>query len=497
MERLLSRLESGFPAEQVIGRGSGQCLTAGQAVNRCTDLADELCGRGTRRVALYGDNSLDWMIADLACQAAGACLVPLPTFFSARQLQHVLARTTPDVVLCTGAETLAPLLAGPVQQQCNAPGTAYRMMMMGSVSDAEVPPGTNKITFTSGSTGDPKGVCLNTPQLLRQAHALVTAAGLNEPRHLCLLPLSTLLENVAGIYAPLMAGGEVVIPSLGEIGFEGSSLLDTRSFVRVIDRYEPASIILTPQLLTVLLAAATAGWKPPASLKFAAVGGGRVSTAVVERAHALGIPAFEGYGLSECASVVSLNTPAEYDHNTSGRPLPHLGVEIDDDEIVVSGSSMLGYLGEPDSWGLSRIRTGDLGSIDERGYLSIEGRRKNVLVSSFGRNISPEWVESELAACVGLAECVVFGDERPYCVALLSPLEPDRSDASIQGAINAANAGLPDYARIRGWHRLQTPLAADETLITTNGRPRREAIAAQFQPVIDSLYPVHTRTCCA
>jgi long-subunit acyl-CoA synthetase (AMP-forming) len=186
--------------------------------------------------------------------------------------------------------------------------------------------------------------------------------------------------------------------------------------------------------------------------------------------------------------VVSLNVPGSERPGSCGRPLPHLDVEIDAGEIVVRGNAMLGYAGEPPSWHPEAVRTGDLGYFDADGYLFITGRSKNLLISSYGRNISPEWVESELQAESCLADCVVFGDARPYCVALLSPRDPAASDAMIQRAVDRCNARLPDYARVRQWHRLGQPLASAGDLLTENGRPKRPAILSQFSAVIESLY---------
>jgi long-subunit acyl-CoA synthetase (AMP-forming) len=357
-----------------------------------------------------------------------------------------------------------------------------------------LPPGTGKITFTSGSTGRPKGVCLGNPQLLNQASALAAAAALERPRHLCLLPLSTLLENVAGVYAPLLTGGEVLVPGLAEVGFTGSSSLNSRVFLELLTRQQPESVILTPQMLHLLVTAAGQGWAPPAALRFVAVGGARVPPSLLQAAHARGIPAFEGYGLSECASVVSLNLPGASRPGSCGRPLPHVRVAIEDREIRVAGNAMLGYAGEPDRWGQAEIATGDLGYLDADGFLHIDGRKKNLLISSYGRNIAPEWVESEVLAEAELGECLVFGDARPYCVALLYPRDPAAGDAAIQQSIDRCNAHLPDYARIRRWHRLSQPLAASKDLLTENGRPKRQAILARYQGVIDALYAADTFT---
>jgi long-subunit acyl-CoA synthetase (AMP-forming) len=173
------------------------------------------------------------------------------------------------------------------------------------------------------------------------------------------------------------------------------------------------------QLLQLLIGAASQGWKVPSSLRFVAVGGSKVSQKLLQAAHQAGIPAFEGYGLSECASVVSLNAVAAHSTGSCGRPLPGLEVTLEQREIIVLGNAMLGYVNEPASWYLDSIATGDLGFFDDAGFLHIEGRKKNMLISSYGRNISPEWVESELLANPMLAEVILIGDARPYCVALI------------------------------------------------------------------------------
>jgi long-chain acyl-CoA synthetase len=486
-------LESLNSPQKIVARGSSESLTAEMLLARCTRLARELSEQNITVLALHGDNSIDWMILDFACQLADVCLIPVPTFFSTEQIEHVFTTVPVDAIMSEQPDIFFPMLPGRDRKNTSTSIGRYRLMLLGAAeNDISLPENTGKITFTSGSTGRPKGVCLSNQQLIKHARALVEAVGLQQPRHLCLLPLSTLLENVGGVYAPLLAGGEIILPSLSEIGFEGSSSLNPQVFVDIIKRYRPDSIILTPQLLTVLVSAAKAGWQPPSSLKFVAVGGGKVSRKLLTQSHQLGIPAYEGYGLSECASVVCLNSAANQKDGSCGKPLSHLTIEIEDGEIVVSGNAMLGYVGEPSSWGKERVFTGDLGSVDADGFLQISGRKKNLLISSYGRNINPEWVESELLAQPAIAECVVFGEARPYCVALVSAGRADESTDSLQRIIDETNSQLPDYARVKKWQRLPRMLCTQDDLMTDNGRPRRAAIAARYAQLIESLYPHQT-----
>jgi len=489
MVNILSLLEETLSADQIIARDSISALTYEALLEECRKLADELQHQQIKRLALHGDNSVNWIVVDLACQLASVCLTPLPTFFSEQQIEHVFETTPVDAILCEQTDVFTSLLGELITTQQSSSLASYKLLLLSKQSKvAQLPNNTQKITFTSGSTGNPKGVCLSNEQLIFQANMLAETVGLDKPRHLCLLPLSTLLENVAGIYCTLLAQGEVIIPSLAEIGFQDSSSLSPERFISVISQHSPNSIIVTPQLLLVLISAAEAGWETPVSLKFVAVGGARVSPQLLARAHGLNIPAYEGYGLSECLSVVSLNTPAHNDQNSCGRPLPHLNINIENDEVVVSYNAMLGYANKPNSWGKNRVHTGDMGYLNDKGFLVINGRKKNLLISSYGRNINPEWIESELLTNPNIAECVVFGDSRPFCIALISARGND-SNNTIQLLIDRCNKQLPDYARILNWQLLSTPLSSQQNLLTDNGRPRREAIAKHYAELIESLYP--------
>ncbi|KJS08239.1 MAG: hypothetical protein VR73_06290 [Gammaproteobacteria bacterium BRH_c0] len=469
-----------------------QFLSVADLRHKSGQLALQLVTQGAQRAALQARNGCDWMIADLACQLAGIPLLPLPGFFSAGQLRHAMLQTAVDVVLTDNPQSLQNL--GIEFSRAGLSDCTSLSVLTRSPSAPEalaetgcVPDGTGKITYTSGSTGAPKGVCLGNDQLIRQALALRDVVALTRPRHLCLLPLSVLLENVAGVYTCLLAGGEVRVPDLATIGLGGSSTLNIGALARAIDQHQPNSLILVPQLLSALVSACEQGWQPPASLQFIAVGGARVSARQILRARDYGLPVYEGYGLSECASVVSLNTPQRDRPGSAGQPLPHLEVHSDAGEITIAGNPFLGYVGEPDSWHQSKVRSGDLGTLDSAGFLHLSGRSKNLLISSFGRNISPEWVESELMASPLICDCIVFGDARPWLTALICP-QPGIDDNAINHWISHCNQQLPDYARVQAWQRLAEPLAAVPDLLTATGKPRRAEIHHHFAAALETLY---------
>lgn len=262
-----------------------------------------------------------------------------------------------------------------------------------------------------------------------------------------------------------------------------------------------SSLILVPELLKAWsLTLAATQTKAPDSLCFVAVGGARVAPEAISTARKLGIPAYQGYGLTECGSVVSLNRPG--DEATAdddvGRPLDHVRIAVVDDELQISSRAFLGYLDQPvdpapadsaaDTAPASAavtFSTGDLGHLDANGHLHLSGRRKNLLITSFGRNISPEWVEAALLSQPQILQAVVTGDAQPALSAILVPM-PGVSAEALDAAVATANANLPDYARIGGWIST-TPFTLQNGLATGNGRPMRHAILQKFAGQLDEL----------
>jgi long-subunit acyl-CoA synthetase (AMP-forming) len=203
------------------------------------------------------------------------------------------------------------------------------------------------------------------------------------------------------------------------------------------------------------------------------VGGAKVSPALILRARSLGLPVYEGYGLSECASVVALNLPGADRPGSVGRPLAHAEVRLMEKEIHVKIDG---------AW----HATGDLGALDADGFVHIHGRRRHVLITSFGRNVSPEWPEAELLAGRAIVQAAVFGEARPALCAVVVPA-PGAPDAEVEAQVRLANARLPDYAQIRSWLRAEAPFSAQNGLATANGRPHRDALWHTYGARLDGL----------
>ena len=134
------------------------------------------------------------------------------------------------------------------------------------------------------------------------------------------------------------------------------------------------------------------------------------------------------------------------------------------------------------------MRRGDLGHIDDDGFLYVTGRRKNVFITSFGRNVSPEWPEAELLHQPEIAQACVFGEAQPFNTAIVCPAGPSVTPRAVADAILNANRNLPDYARVADFVIADEPFAVTNGLLTQTGKPRREAIALKYL-LSDELLP--------
>lgn len=354
---------------------------------------------------------LDAVVGELAAMQAGCRIVPVPAFFSPGQVDHLLRQS--------GAELVTSLPGGTGR----APEAAGR---------------SDRVIFTSGTTGTPKGVLLGAEQLTASVEALAEALHPGpSDRYLSVLPLSQLLEQICGIFLPVLTGAETILCPEGQALLWGKG--EAVAFAQAAMAAQPTVSVLSPRQLALWVAAARAGESVPASLRHVAVGGAPVAQQLLEEARSLGIPAHPGYGLSEACSVVALSRPGDALDGGAGRILDGIGVDIIEGEIVISGPTvMAGYLGREPQTG--HWATGDLGRI-EGGRLWIDGRKDALIVLANGRKVAPEWVEAEaLADPAILAAALLCIDDR--LVLAVAPTQPFDRNALAQRL-----STLPEYAR--------------------------------------------------
>lgn len=492
---LLDRIDAQAIAtpDRVALEGNGERLDYARLAGAVATLARQLRREPIRVLGVAMDNRPAWAVIDLAAMAAGITVVPLPPFFSAAQIRHAIRDAAIDTVVSDDAATFLSRVGGEMRVNAffDVEGIALSRIDTG-LRGHKVPDGIAKITYTSGTTAEPKGVMLGWQHIEPVVRDLADAVGVGGgDRLLALNPLAVLLENIGSVYVALWSGATAMLPSIRETGLLGAAGIDGARMTGLLRESRAATAIFMPQtLLAVTETLEREGTFLP-DLRFAAVGGAPVSPRLLARAAARGLPVFEGYGMSECASVMTLNTPAANRPGSVGKPLPHIRLRIGNDgEVEVLGATSAGYLGHEAAnegwWG-----SGDLGHFDADGYLYLEGRRRNCFITAFGRNVAPEWVEKELTLEPAIAQAAVFGEARAFNVAVLVSA-PGADAQAVTAAVQRANAGLPDYARVARWLLADGPFTPANGLFTGTGRVRREAVHAAYADALESLFKLET-----
>ncbi|MDO6524522.1 AMP-binding protein [Motilimonas sp. 1_MG-2023] len=471
-------------------------LTYSQLHQKIGLLAQQFSEQAIRHIGISLSNSWQWLVVELAAMQAGVTVTPIPPFFSEQQVKHLISQGQIKYVF---VDKLAGGDDFPWANQVEEvwlEGTQTLKLADTDISLANMPANTCLITYTSGTTGAPKGVCISQQLIDQVCQNLMSVmqeleASQTLERHLCLLPLAVMLENIAGAFVTLCLGKSLVLVDQQQTGLSGSNGIDVPTLISCLTTFGPNSLILTPELLKLMLML-VASKAYQHQLHFIAVGGGHVPQAILQQAAGLNLPVYQGYGLSECGSVVALNTPSAQRFGSVGKPLPHIELSFSQSgEVCVKGATALGYLGaagEPyQPFDGALIHTGDLGWLDDAGFLHLNGRQKNVQINSFGRNFSPEWIESEVNGLAGVRHCAIFGDGLPFITAVIALL-PNVSQAQLATALVQLNQQLPDYAQIHHWLVATTPFSFENGLLTSNGRLRREQVWRVYQHDIAAVY---------
>ncbi len=414
------------------------------------------------------------------------------------------------------------------------------------------------IIYTSGTTGVPKGVMLTHANVLFDAHyglQKLEAFGMNEI-FLSFLPLSHVLERTAGYYAPLMTGCHVafcesvekVVENMQEVG-PTVMVSVPRLFEKIYGRiYEDVHQMhplrrqifhlaidvgrkyilnryITPGPIGLLgLKYRFFNWlifrkiraRFGGRLKYFISGGAPLDKMINEFMWVIGIPTFEGYGLTETSPAVTLNSPWNVRFGSVGTPLPGTEVKLaDDNELLIRGPQvMIGYYKDPeettqvlrDGW----LHTGDIARIDEDGYVYIIDRKKEIIITSGGKNVAPQPLENELRMDKYISQACVYGDRKPYLVAILTPnlerliklgqqhgidyldvedlVAHKRVHKLYAERVQLLNAKLPSYQTIKKFILLPRDFSVDGGELTPTLKLKRKVIYSKYQDRIERLY---------
>lgn len=437
-----------------------------------------------KHIALLLDNSKEWVFIDLACMKLGITLTPIPQFFSEEQISNVIRNAGIEYVVSDALDRFSSFEYE--EGRFIAPHISVLKLL--DVYQTNISNDIVKITFTSGTSAAAKGVCLTNDNIEKVVFSLIERIGAkNAVNNLLLFPLAILLENIAGVYCALCVGARVTILPLRLTGINISGNINLEYFIAALEKFGASSFIITPELLKLLVHLMKLKKITLAKAKFIAIGGAVVSKDLLLEAKELGLPIYQGYGLSEFSSVVALNSVENNRIGSVGELLPHVQMKIaEDGEILLKGNEFKGYIGgsvSDSEW----YETGDLGYLDEDGFLYITGRKKNVIITSMGRNFNPEWVESELIKNPFISQAVIFGDGGKSNIAIIVSFAPNCDLNLLKKVVEDVNAKLPQYARIEDFIIAKDGFSVLNNMLTPNGRVRRVEIYQQYQNEIMGL----------
>ncbi|MCA9655196.1 MAG: long-chain fatty acid--CoA ligase [Myxococcales bacterium] len=494
------------------------------------------------RVAIFADNRVEWMAAALGIQAAGGVAVPIYPGSTADQATYVLGHGQCRLVLVDDPARLERVLAPGaslpelsaavmLDPRARVPETAElvvrswaEVMDEGRAHDGRAPERLAArlerldphqpalMLYTSGTTGRPKGVPLTHANLaINWSDWMRSNAPLIEEHAVDLLWLP--MSHVFG-YGEAHTGNT--------LGFT-SYLCDPGSVLGLLPELRPSVFLSVPAYWEKLATLAMAHDGPEdrvralleatgGRLRFCLSGGARLRPEIKALFHQAGIRLLEGYGLTECSPTLTVERPDAGRIDSVGQPLPSVELRIaDDGEIQARGPGVFGGYHRdpeataaaftPDGW----FRTGDLGRLTEDGSLRLTGRRKEILVTSGGKNVPPVDIETRLCAHPWVLHAMVYGDGKKFLTAgiwldheriehdlgargLPRPQHAEAVRAAVAQAVEQVNAELARFEQIKRFCVMERPLSVEGGHLTTTLKLRRHHIQAAFHDELEALY---------
>ncbi len=454
------------------------------------------------RIAIVSENRPEWCASYIASVGRGCIVVPIDIQLGSDEIRNLLMDSGTKIAFCSNKteSNLISAIEGTGIREINFDAKAILPLdpsVTPSFQNHVAPGDIASIIYTSGTTGKPKGVMLTHSNFCSDAEALIKVDLVRQNDNiLAVLPLHHTYPFMCTFLLPLFVGATITFGP----GLKASDLLSAikengvtvvagvpRLFdmvskgilSRIRERGAALSGVLFGMLrmsgvlrrrfgLNIGRIVFASVHKSFRGIRFFASGGARLDPQVMSDLEALGFTLLEGYGLTETAPVITFNPLEKRKPGSAGKPLPGVGIKImDDGEILAKGPMVMkGYYENEDAtrevikdgW----LFTGDLGHVDEDGYLFITGRKKEVIVLSSGKNIYPEDVESAYIAISLIKEICVAGSEHNGIVdGILAVIVPDFEYArqhsignindELSWKISEVSARLPEFMRIRGY----------------------------------------------
>jgi long-chain acyl-CoA synthetase len=512
-------------------------------------------GRGDA-VAVLARTRLEWILLDWAIMSVGAAVVGLYPTNSARECAYVLSHSESVLALVEDAEQEAklaevraelPELRDVIRFDALAvleeEGRAYRAASADALAEASAEVGEDDLAtliYTSGTTGPPKG-CMLTHRNLVTA-AIRVRNHLQEPDDIVLLflPLAhsfgrlahqagsyhgttiafvadaarvpealvrvqpTMLPAVPRVYEKIHANALGEIERAGglkrRIGLWAIGVGGRASRLRRAGEPVPRLLTLQEHVADRLVFAKVRA-RLGGHLRLGVSGAAPLSEDVLEFFHALGVPVIEGYGLTETSSSATVNDPDDFRIGTVGRAVEGTEIRLDEDgEILVRSDTVFaGYYKDPDATAAvftedGWFRTGDVGVVDEDGFVRITDRKKDLIITAGGKNIAPQNLENALKGSRFVAQAIVVGDRRPYVTALitLDQAEVAGSDRDpqelVQELVEDVNRDRVRVEQIKRFAILPREFSQEEGEVTPTLKLRRKVIHDHFAAEIERLY---------
>ena len=551
-------------------------VTWREAGARVDALANGLLARGVRKgdaFAIVARTTLEWVLSDFALAHVGAVVTPVYASNSAKDVEYVLAHSQAVGVLCEDAEQLAKVEAartslpdlrlvltfddlGPLEAEGRAHAAAYPAALddaVAAIDDEDL----FTFIYTSGTTGPPKGCMIRHRNYYEMVAVVDGLPGYARDDDVMLLYLPLAhnfgrLLHLAGPYVgfttafvsdPLDVAEALpqirptVLPSVPRVyekihtavvaAFDDTtgakrrivdwSLRVGRRASVLRERGDPVPLGLSVQLaIADRLVFAQVRKRLGGRLRTPISGGAPLAEEIAEFFDALGVRILEGYGLTECTSAATTNTPDHYRFGTVGRVLPGFELRLDDDgELLIRSETVFaGYHRDPeataevlsaDGW----LRSGDIAEIDEDGFVRITDRKKDILVTAGGKNVAPQNIENDLKAARYVSQALVVGDRRPYVAALIT-LDPteirawasarglgddlaalacdEQVRALVQEIVDGVNEDRSRFEQLKRFVILPRDFTMEDGEITPTLKLKRRVCLEHFAETVEELY---------